>query len=156
MTAVTSSFPGFSLRKKRGRNDFPLLLQDTDTTPAFRICPKIVGRCLRRRPVMRTAFTRSGLRCYGGLPCFFTVSQLSVAPNGSDGLVLSKCLTAAPLPCAACGLISLDERRRPERPEKHGKCRRQTGSGRKLAKQLTWNVVVKFHSFFKDDKYMCF
>lgn len=56
-----------------------------------------MGRCLQRRPVMKTAFTRFSLRCYGALPCL-TVSQLSVAPNGSDGLVLSKCLTAAPLP----------------------------------------------------------
>lgn len=43
------------------------------------------------------------------VPCL-TVAQLSVAPHGADSLVLSKCLTAAPLPCAACGLISLDER----------------------------------------------
>lgn len=79
----------------------------------------------------------------GAVPCF-TVSQLSVAPNGSDGLVLSKCLTAAPLPCAACGLISLDERQSAARTEKHGKYRRQTGSRRKLARQLTWNVVSNF------------
>lgn len=144
MTAVTSSFPGFSLRKngsKRLPSPFTGYKHYTGVPYMSENCGKVSSApscdedCIH--PV-RSAV----LRCYGALPCFFTVSQLSVAPNGSDGLVLSKCLTAAPLPCAACGLISLDERRRPERPEKHGKCRRQTGSGRKLAEQLTWNVVV--------------
>lgn len=93
MTAVTSLFPGFLFRK----NDFRLRLQNKKTTLGLRICPKMMGRCLQRRPVMKTAFIRSSLRCYGALP-FLAVSQLSVAPNGSDGLVLSKCLTAAPLP----------------------------------------------------------
>lgn len=52
---------------------------------------------------------RSGLRCSRAVLCL-TVAQLSVAPHGADSRFLSKCLTAAPLPCAACGLISLDER----------------------------------------------
>lgn len=143
MTAVTSSVPGFLLREKNGSDRLPFSFYNRNTTLGFRVCPKMVGSRLRRRAVMRSAFTRSRLRCYGALPCL-AVSQLSVAPNGSDGLVLWKRLTAAPLPCAACGLISLDERRR---LPPYGKRRKMPRKTRKKW-ATTWSVVL-LHSYKK-------
>lgn len=79
-----------------------------------RISEKMVEKCLRQCPVLRTAFTQSSPVCatvpYRAVPCL-TVAQLSVASHRADSLVLSKRLTAAPVPRTACGLTPLDERR---------------------------------------------
>lgn len=71
------------------------------------------GKCLRQCPVcLWRGLLSPGLVSPvlpSPCPACLTVAQLSVAAHGADSLVLSKCLTAAPLPCAACGLIPLDE-----------------------------------------------